>query len=120
MILTLPWPHKHLGQNSRVHWRTRHHLTALAKRDAFLLTRQLPDSQRKPVTDAQALRLTVTLFPPTGQVRPDQTNMLDRLKAAIDGICQCCRVDDSRIEDTRAKWGDPVPGGCVRIELEAM
>lgn len=120
MILTIPWPHKDLGQNARVPWRTRHHLTALAKRDAFLLTRQLPESQRKPIVSARALRLTVTLFPPSGRVRADQTNILDRLKAAIDGICDCCRVDDSIIESTTVRWGDKLPGGCVRIELEAM
>lgn len=118
MILTIPWPHKDLGQNSRVHWRTRHHLTALARRDAFLLTRQLPESQREPVSRAQALRLTVTLFPPTGRVRPDQDNCLARLKAALDGICSCCAVDDSMIRETVIRWGDKLPGGCVRIELE--
>lgn len=120
MILTIPWPHKNLGQNSRVHWRTRHHLTALAKRDAFLLARQLPESQRKPITAAKALRMAVTLFPPAGRVRPDQDNTLAKLKAAIDGICQCCGVDDSRITETRIRWGDKLPGGCVRIELEGM
>ena len=119
MIVLLPWPHKDLSPNARIHWRKKGPLVALAKRDAFLLARMLPEGQRQQVAEAKALRLTVTLMAPDSR-RRDQDNCIARLKAHLDGIFQACKADDSLVRETVIRWGEKLPGGCVRVELEAM
>ena len=120
MILDLPWPHKDLSPNARVHWRRRAELVAKARDEAYWRALEVPAYERKPLSDAQALKLTLIFFNPAGRVRTDQDNALARCKAALDGIFRALRSDDSRIRETTICIGDATPGGCVRIKLEAM
>lgn len=120
MILDLPWPHKNLSPNARVHWRRRAELVAKAREDAYWRALEVPAVERKPLSDAQALKLTLIFFNPTGRVRTDQDNSLAACKSLLDGIFLAIKTDDSRIRETTICIGDAVPGGCVRIKLEAM
>jgi crossover junction endodeoxyribonuclease RusA len=107
----LPWPPKELSANSRAHWRRRHAASKSMRRCAHILA--LEAKLRAPADGDIHLRLT--LHPPVRR-NHDHDNGLARCKALLDGIADAMRVNDTRFRPT-ARFGDPVDGGCVMLEI---
>ena len=98
--IVLPWPPSTLSPNTRQHW------TKLAKAKAAY-RRQCADATFAQ-DDAMAtglsgclyrgdLHLTLRFCPPANR-RYDRDNLLCRMKAGLDGVCDALGFDDSRIE----------------------
>ena len=112
--LTLPWPHKGLSPNARVHWRRKAELTAKAKREAWGVALAAGVKHRE--TDAE-VPMRVTFCPPDRR-RRDRDNAIAACKAMMDGLAMALGVDDSRFAVTYAAgWGEPVKGGAVVVEI---
>ena len=87
--LWLPWPHKDLSPNGRVHWARKAKATKAARYLAGVLTMgagwqsvALPDGR---------LHLWIDFYPPTKRL-PDDDNMLSRCKAYRDGIADALGI----------------------------
>ena len=116
MRITLPWPSKVLSPNARVHWRTKANAAATFRELAYYTASMAPADQRMHLREAKALKLTLTFLPPDKR-RRDLDNLGASLKAALDGICHACKIDDSLIRETTHAWGPVIDGGAVNVEL---
>jgi crossover junction endodeoxyribonuclease RusA len=111
--LTLPWPHKDLSPNARVHWAHKSGLTKNARHTAWALTAQALRSVKR--TAWEAVQVTVAFCPPDKR-RRDRDNLIASLKASNDGISDALGIDDSKFISTYS-MGEVVKGGCVKITL---
>jgi crossover junction endodeoxyribonuclease RusA len=111
--VVLPWPHKDLSPNARVHWREKRRRHRSYRHTCSW---ECVDQGIRKI-DAQVIKATIIFSPPDSR-RRDIDNMIASVKAAIDAVAEAIGVDDSRwqIEPRR---GVPVKGGNVRIVLEA-
>lgn len=89
---TLPWPHRALSQNARVHWTRRAKRTRQARSDAYLLTVAAMRDQPA-LTGKVAVHLA---FAPPNRLRRDAHNLAASMKGAIDGIADALLIDDSQ------------------------
>lgn len=90
MKIALPWPHKHLSPNARVHWAQKAKQVKLARAFTYGLTLDGRVTARlKP-----AITVTYT-FHPADKRRRDLDNLIASTKASTDGISQALGVDDS-------------------------
>lgn len=109
--LILPWPHKALLSNARVHWRQKATATKAARSDAFYAAKAARLER-----DPEA-RLIVQFLPPDLRHR-DLHNMMQAIKPAIDGIADAMGCDDRGF---RIRWpeefGPPIRHGRVLIEI---
>lgn len=109
--LILPWPHKALLSNARVHWRQKATATKAARSDAFYAAKAARLER-----DPEA-RLIVQFLPPDLRHR-DMHNMMQAIKPAIDGIADAMVCDDRGF---RIRWpeefGPPIRHGRVLIEI---
>lgn len=112
--IDLPWPHKWLSPNARVHWARKAAATKKARVDAAWLAREAGFTRM----DANAIKATVIFSPKTARAY-DIDNALASLKPAIDGIAAVVGVDDSKWNFELCR-GLPTHGGKVRIVLEAV
>jgi len=115
--IELPWPPRCLHPNDRSHWRIVRAAAKTARNDAFLLTRTAMSrgESAPPVDGGYFLRLT---FCPPNRRKHDIDGCLSANKAALDGIADALKVDDSRFALLIQK-GDPVKGGKVIVEIQA-
>lgn len=111
MIVTLPWPHRILSPNARVHWRVRAKYAAAAREYAFWLA---TDAGARPIT-ADHLNVFITFHQPDKR-RRDRDNMIGSLKSYCDGIADAIGVDDSKWTPTY-HVGEPVKGGEVVVHF---
>jgi crossover junction endodeoxyribonuclease RusA len=114
--ITLPWPDKRLNPNARVHWAD----LAKAKKAARNAAAWEARIQGAHIIKGKAgrVRATITFSPPDRRAR-DLDNCIAAMKAAIDGIADVIGVDDSKWTFT-ATMGEPVKGGRVRLDIEAV
>ncbi len=113
--ICLPFPHRDLSPNARVHWSTHAKRAKAARQDAYYATREqraAPIEWRK---DFEPLPVKLTFCPPDGRAR-DTDNMLSSCKAYLDGIADAIGVDDSRWQLSIGR-GEPVTGGAVVVEV---
>lgn len=117
--LILPWPHKDLSPNARVHWRQKAQTTKNVRRSTMVMA-VLADWNGADLPDGR-LHLHVTFYPPTKRL-PDDDNMLARFKPYRDGIADALGIDDKRfishplVSDEVRKGGQVV----VRISEEGV
>ncbi len=99
MKLVLPYPHKDLNPNKRVHWSKKHKLAHDLRYHCKILARG-----SKPVPDADGkLNLTFTFYPPDNR-RRDLDNVIAAFKAGFDGLADAWGVDDRHFRPTFS-WG---------------
>ncbi len=108
---TLPWPHRDLSPNARVHWARLAKAKALARGQAFFGCRA---AGMRPTGATRAV-LTITFRPPDKRAR-DLDNMVAAFKAGSDGVADALGVDDARWQ-VRYAVGDVVKGGAVVVEV---
>lgn len=120
MKVALPWPHRNLSPNARVHFRVKSGHAKQAREDAgFAACGQLSVLQRRQVAERDGpIRLTVTFCPPDAR-RRDMDNMLAAAKSTLDGLADALRVDDHRFELTLRR-GDPVKLGAIEVWIEGV
>lgn len=110
MQIKLPWPHKDLSPNARVH----HHALARVKAAYKEACMWECKAQRLGPIDADALHISITFCPPDNR-RRDLDNMLTSIKAACDAISAVTGVDDS-------KWSIAIrkgeKGGYVIVDIQ--
>ena len=111
-MIDLPWPHKSLSPNARIHWAPKAKLTASYRSECGWRAR----AQGVYPTDADRVRMTITFCPPDAR-RRDMDNLVASTKALRDGLMDALGVDDSKFVVTYA-IGDIVKGGAVRVEIE--
>lgn len=114
IVIILPWPHRDLSPNSRVHWSRKAAAAKAARHEAGWAA--LESGART----LQADRLDVTLtFTPPSRRRMDLDNMLASVKPHLDSISEIVGIDDS-------KWSlalrreEPRKPGHVRVEIEEV
>lgn len=112
--LVLPWPHKDLSPNSRVHWSKRAKASQQARADAKLLA-ILAGWTVGCVPDGR-LHLWITFHPPT-RMMPDDDNMLSRFKPQRDGIADALGIDDKRFVSHPLVSHEVRKGGQVVVRL---
>jgi crossover junction endodeoxyribonuclease RusA len=109
VVVELPWPHPYLSPNARKHWAEKARTFKAYKSQC--MWSMVPHKQKL----AGVSRFTVTFCPPDRH-RRDMDNAIASFKAGGDAIAAMTGVDDSKFEVTY-KWGKPVTGGCVLIEI---
>lgn len=112
--IILPWPPPALSPNRRQHWsrlskaKARYRLACKLVASTYARDWALiPDGP---------LSLTVTFHPPDKR-EYDRDNLLARIKAGIDGMCDALAFDDSRFAVTTVRVGEPFKGGYVALEI---
>lgn len=112
--LILPWPHKDLSPNARVHWSKRAQAAKNFRASARLMAivagwngRSLPEGR---------LHLWVTFHPPTKRM-PDDDNLLSRFKAQRDGIADALGIDDKRFISHPLVSSEVRKGGQVVVRI---
>lgn len=116
--LTLPWPPADLSPNARGSWQARHRAARAYRMTCGLHTL----TQRKAswrIPDGP-LRLRLIFAAPSrsaNRERHDRDNLLARMKAGLDGVCDVLQFDDSRFAEVAVRMGAPIAGGEVRLEI---
>jgi crossover junction endodeoxyribonuclease RusA len=111
IVLDLPWPHKSLSPNARVHWAEKARETKKAREWA-----QWVSCSHGPL-EADKLNVQVTFNPPSRR-RYDADNLISQCKPFFDGIADSLEVDDSKFQLGPPLIGEPMQGGNVRFEIE--
>jgi crossover junction endodeoxyribonuclease RusA len=116
-MIILPWPHKDLSPNARVHFRAKAAATKAYREQAYWLTvaSQARVDRMRYSTSKDPVELLFTFCPPDKR-RRDIDNMLASAKGAIDGIADALEVDDQRFGFTLRR-GEPVKGGKIVVSL---
>jgi len=110
-VIELPWPHKDLSPNARIHWGDRRRLVA-SYRGACCLLANL--SGVRPI-EAERVAMTIRFCPPDMR-RRDMDNLIAATKALRDGLMDALGVDDSRFVVTY-EMGEPIKGGAVMVQI---
>lgn len=109
--IVFPWPPPQLSPNARAHWST----LAAAKKEyraacAGYTALQLDSDARaaaEALPDRGCIPLTVEFYPPTAR-RMDRDNLLARIKAGLDGMCDVLDIDDARFEPITVSMKAPL------------
>lgn len=108
--IVLPWPHKSLSPNARVHH--------MAKASQVKKHRQWARWATPCHVNVEAERLAVTItFNPPDKRRRDMDGMLASSKAFLDGIADSLGIDDSRFDLQAPVIGPVVKNGRVVVEV---
>jgi len=113
VTIDLPWPHKDLSPNARVHWGKKARAVRAARAEAHFMA--IKAHARKQL-DGASISVVATFSPPDAR-RRDRDNMLASIKPYLDGISDQIGIDDSEWPIAISK-SEPVKGGLVRIELQ--
>lgn len=109
----LPWPHRNLSPNARVHWAVKARSVKNARHAARVLTLQAL-KLRRPDWSAGVL-LHWNFHPKTANL-PDGDNAEAACKSYRDGIADALGIDDSNFTTTYT-MGEPVKGGAVHVTI---
>lgn len=108
-----PWPNSKLNPNRNTFWRAKAPIKALAKNDAFYLTKTYP----KPSFEDQDIHLKMVFYPPTKR-KYDLDNQLAAMKSTLDGIAEAWEIDDRRFNQFTIEMSRQViRGGQVKITI---
>jgi len=116
--LKLPWPHRKLSPNARIHWA----VLSKAKntyRHACYLEAKLQIIARPSL--AKKLNLTLIFVPPDRR-HYDRDNLVARIKSGLDGLCDYLQIDDKCIHSVTASVAEDVDkkNPHVRFILSAI
>lgn len=110
-LLILPWPNALLSQNSRAHHFAIAKAVKKARGDACLIA-QSNGLKKGPWVSA---RLEWTFHPPDKR-HYDCSNIIGRMKAAIDGIQDALELDDKHFANAwPERLSEPVKYGRVNV-----
>ena len=116
ITLSLPWPHKDLSPNARVHWRPRAKVIKAARTEAYaLMFAGMTLRERGRLYLREKLRVSFT-FHPKDKRRRDVDNLISSTKAHRDGIADALGIDDSNFILT-AEIGEPRKPACVEVTI---
>jgi crossover junction endodeoxyribonuclease RusA len=110
-MIELPWPHKDLSPNGRVHWARKAKATASYRSECGWRAR----AQGVSPVDADRVKMTIRFCPPDMR-RRDMDNLISATKALRDGLMDALGVDDSRFVVTY-EMGEPIKGGAVMVQI---
>jgi crossover junction endodeoxyribonuclease RusA len=105
-MLTLPWPHKSLQPNARVHRMQKAKYAKEYRSTCYWLAKQA-----KPIKG----HLLILFSPPTRQAR-DLDNCLAALKAGLDGIADAWGINDREFRPLTIDFSGQT-GGFIEISL---
>jgi len=111
MKATLPYPPSKLSPNKRLHWAA----LAKAKRDYRWTCAMHARAAGWRLIDRDRIAIKITFCPPDKR-RRDRDNMIAAFKSGADGLVDVIGVDDANWTPTYSV-GDPIKGGCVRVEI---
>lgn len=109
--LTLPWPHRNLSPNARVHWGVRHRHAHTARTAGFYIAKECGVELDPKLT--YQVRL---FFHPPAHRTYDLDNLLASMKSTLDGVCLGLGIDDSSIKPV-PDWGEKVTHGKVEMVI---
>lgn len=110
IAIVLPWPHKSLSPNARVH-----HMAKAREVKKHRQWARWATPARLQV-EADRLAVTVTFNPPSNR-RRDSDNLIASCKAYLDGIADSLGIDDSRFDLRAPVVGPVVKNGRVVVEV---
>lgn len=112
--LILPWPHKDLSPNGRVHWARKAKAAKAARYQAGLAA--ISAGWQGVALPAGRVHLQIDFYPPTRRL-PDDDNMLARFKPARDGIADVLGIDDKRFQSHPCVHDEVRKGGQVVVRI---
>lgn len=115
ILIELPFPDKLLWPNGRT--RSYHAKWAQVKKHREWARIATLAAKVPPITGR--VDWSVTIHPKTRNVI-DRDNAYASLKSYADGIATALGVDDKLFNTPRLTFGEPIKGGLVRIEIEAV
>ncbi len=115
VTITLPWPHKALSPNSRVHRMASARHRRKARGDGWYAALAAKASSLR---GAEFVSYRVVAHPPTNR-RRDADNLVASLKSYFDGIVDHIGIDDSKWRLEGVTFGGAIKPGFVLIEIEA-
>ena len=115
--LWLPWPKPTLSPNLRQHWSRLSKAKAKYREDCRLTVLAMKPLPRVPATGPLAI-----LFEWCCPTRRDydSDNLLSRMKAGVDGMCDALGFNDKRFRYSAQTFGPVVKGGAVRVRITAL
>lgn len=114
VIISLPWPSSDLSPNKRQHWASKS--KAVAKYRDMCRTTAMLQSVRQQMPKGP-WQVSMLFFPPDNR-RYDMDNLLARMKAGLDGVCDAIKINDRDFKRTIIEPGTVQKPGSVRIQLE--
>ena len=107
----LPWPHRDLSPNARVHWARKANVKKRARYTAMI---QAHNAHFAALGNAKRVEVALEFVPPDNR-RRDLDNLIASMKAPLDGLADAMNIDDSCFT-LRAEMADrtQVPG-CVLV-----
>lgn len=113
--VVLPWPHRGLSPNARVHWAVKRKLVQAARRHAHAETFYKAQGCRAVPLDRIGYRCS--FYPPDRRAR-DEDNLIACMKSYLDGIAEALRIDDKKFHLLEPFVGEPDrPHGRVEVDL---
>lgn len=110
--IQLDWPAQPLWPNRQKHWRTTRAAQGV-HRDAAFYTAKAAGWSR-PIFPVHGLHLDLTFCAPSAR-RYDLDNALAAMKAAIDGLARCIKVDDSLFSYSLQRGEKSKNGGVIVV-----
>lgn len=111
-MITLPWPHKDLSPNVRIHWTKRAKAVGAYRRECMVLARIAGLS----VDWDGWIYLWATFYPPDRR-RYDDDGIFSRFKAGRDGLADALGIDDHRFCYRPRLCREARKGGAVVVSL---
>lgn len=121
IVFSLPWPDKALSPNSRIDRRSSTKIRQAARDTGFYAAKEAMQKTGRSGFMLGTTRIAIRYtFYADNMRRYDLDNSLSRCKAYSDGIALAIGVDDSRWDVVTLIRGEPVEGGRVDVEIEAL
>lgn len=115
VVFVLPWPPRELSPNARQHWARLARAKKVYRRTCWAAAIE----QRLHLRGVADGPLTLSLqFGAPDARRHDRDNLLARMKAGIDGVCDALQIDDQRfVSVTVQHVAVTRPDGCVWVRI---
>lgn len=110
--ITLGWPPAELSPNARVHWAK---LASVKKAYRLACAWQTKEQGAKLARTDRPILLELEFFKPNRRAM-DRDNLLARMKAGLDGVCDALSIDDRIFSVVTIRVSDQI-GGFVKVRL---
>lgn len=112
----LPWPPPALSPNARSHWA----VLAKAKKRYRRACWASVLEQRAKLKSKGPWTVTLEFQPPPRFRTADDDNMVARMKAGLDGVCDALGINDRDLRLQPPVRGPGTPDGCVLVRIERI